>query len=292
MVPRKIKLRDISEQVYFRFLADLSRHNGLLFTVATDSYLNTNSVAGTHRKGQADKVRINIPSMKYDSAKEGLAKLADDIDGLSDQLYIQLQCQIALISDALNRGILYYVQRDPVTLRRFVWRIDQKNSQKTTYERAFETVLCPILQSISFREPMIQIVEEDYSYMEPFMYAENDAPKYVEEAFGKKLNGGVNIGKIIRDDMQFPDSKNEPLVQIADLLASGVRRCLRSGFKNNKLAAQSLGRLMLGNIKDKWPILFVGFHTAETNVDDSIAKIAGTMNRYSRGMIQSRTSFD
>lgn len=266
---QEIKLKNVSENDYFRFLTDLSKLGGVLFSVATDSHNNDRETIIQHRTIQAKKIRKNEPRMIYESGKKAIALLADEVDTLSPQLYVQLQCQVVLLSDIIHRAIIYYVQRDPKTLRKYKWRIDQKNTEKTTYEKAFEKVVCPILQTISFCEPMIFLKEADYSHMAPFLYSKGETPEYVEEACGKKLEGGVNIGKIVRDDMSFPNSKLNYSVQIADLLASGVRRCLRSEFINNYLASRLLGSLMLDNMKDKHPIQFVGFQGHDEITDTS-----------------------
>ncbi|MCW8932558.1 MAG: DUF3800 domain-containing protein [Gammaproteobacteria bacterium] len=284
---QEIKLKNVSERDYFSFLTELSKLGGLLFSVATDSYLNDKSTVINHKKIQVDKIRINIPKMKYDTGKKAISDLADEINSLSPQLYVQLQSQVILMSDLLNRGILYYVQRDPKTLRKYKWRIDQKNITKTTYEHAFEKVASPLLQTKSFHEPMIFLEGEDYSHMEPYLYSDGEVPDYIEEAYGKKLNSGVNIGKIVREDMAFPDSKTNLAIQIADLLAAGVRRCLRSEFSNNQLASHLLGRLMVGNAKEKYPVQFVGFQNHEKVVDKKIAKIIHEMKKASKGILLS-----
>lgn len=282
---QEIKLKNVSEHDYFQFIAELSKLGGVLLAVATDSHINDQATVIRHRTIQADKIRENVPRMNYESGKKGITILADEIDSLSPQLYVQLQCQVELISDIFHRAILYFVQRDPYTLRKYKWRIDQKNTAKTTYEQAFEKVICPILQTISFREPMIFLNEADYSHMEPYIYSEGEVPEYIEEAYGKKLRGGVNIGKIIRDDMSFPNSKIDLAVQIADLLASGIRRCLRSEFTNNHLASKMLGSLMLGNMKGKYPIQYVSFQDHEKVADASIARVTTAMESTAKEML-------
>lgn len=275
----EIKLKNVAERNYFQFLFDLSKLNGVLFAVATDSHINTNEALVEHRRVQANKIRENVPRMIYKEGKRAITILSDEIDTISPQLYAQLQCQVVLFNDIFHRAILYYVQRDPYTLRKYKWRIDQKNTTKSTYERAFEKVVCPILQTISFREPMIFLKEADYSHMDPFIYSEGEVPEYIEEAYGKKLSDGVNIGKIIRDDIEFPNSKLDMSVQIADLLAAGIRRCLRVEFTDNSMASKLLGRLMLGNMKGKYPIQFVGFGKDEETVDDKVARVMANFER-------------
>ncbi|PKH86920.1 DUF3800 domain-containing protein [Colwellia sp. Bg11-28] len=282
----EIKLKNVSESNYFSFLKDLSNLGGVLFSVATDSRLNTDLVIKKHRDIQADKIRINAPIMIHAEGKKAVLDLADEIQNLPPQLYTQLQCQVELISDLLNRGVLYYAQRDPITLRKFKWRIDQKHPNKTRYEYAFERVLCPLLQTKSFREPMIFLKEADYSHMEPFFYSQKTVPKYIEDTYGKKLESGVNIGDIIRNDLEFSDSQANLAVQISDLLASGVRRSLRNGFSDNKVASKLLGSLMLTNGKNKYPIKLISFSTQESNVDARVAETMRIFDDFSRGILQ------
>jgi hypothetical protein len=282
---QEIKLKNVSEENYFKFVEDLSKLGGVLFAVATDSHVNDNNSVIKHRTIQVNKIRENESGMIYKEGKKFINNLANELDSLSPQLYVQLQCQVQLLSDIFHRAFLYYVQRDAQTLRKYKWRIDQKNTTKTVYEKAFEKVVCPILQTISFREPMIFLEEADYSYMKQYLYSSGEAPKYAEEAFGKKLDHGVNIGKIVRDDMTFPDSKMDLSVQIADLLASGLRRCLRSEFTNNQVASKLLGSLMLDDVKNELPIKFVGFQEHEEVIDAPVGKIITIMKRASKGML-------
>jgi hypothetical protein len=282
---QEIKLKHLTEDDYFIFLRNLGSIGGALFIVATDSLYNKKDTVNFHKQNQAEKIRENIPQMKYEEGKNAVRKLANDIESLSPQLYVQLQCQVRLIEEALSRGILYFVQRDPMCLRRFKWRIDQKNTSKTVYEEAFQNIAPGILQSISFRRPMYFLIGADYSHFKEFEYTEGEVPSYIEEAIGLKLDGVVNIGKILRDDMSFPDSKKDLNVQIADLLASGIYRCLRAGFKNNSLAARLLGSLMIQNSKEDFSIRLLGFSEDELVTDKRTGGIIRKIDHFSRRML-------
>jgi hypothetical protein len=282
---QEIKLKNTSELNYFKFLNDIYDAGGLLFSVATDSYINSESIVNAHKKTQADKIRINIPLMKHQSMKQSLHELANRVESLPPQLYVQLLCQVDLIHDILNRGILYFAQKDPITLRRFKWRIDQKDNTKTSYESAFETIAPGLLQTKSFKDPSISLREGDYSHMKPFLFASDSIPKYLEKSYGIRIKSGLNVGRIIRADMEFPDSKADLSVQISDLLASGVRRCLRNEFDNNVRASQLLGKLMLSNLTKSQPIKLIGLNTAKTFVDDEVASAVSIMNESSRPIL-------
>lgn len=284
----EIKLKNISENNYYHFLFELSQLNGILFSVATDSHINTEHQITKHKLGQAKNIRLNIPKMNFDKGKKALEVLAHDIDSLSPQLYVQLQCQVFLISNIFNRAFLYYAQKDPKALRRFKWRIDQKNTTKTTFESSFERVVSPILQSKSINEPIIFLEEADYAHMKPFFYAPDDEPKYIQEATGIKMEGAINIGKIIRDDIRFPDSKATPSIQVADLLASGVRRCLRSEFDDNDIASRLLGSLMINNIAGEEPISLICLSEGKEALDHPVTKSVTIMKANAKPLLHMR----
>jgi len=283
---REIKLKDLSEQQYFNFLRALQNVDGTLFSVATDTGIGPLSSVIKHQQIQAHKIRVNVDRMRYEEGKKAVSKLADEIDALSPQLYVQLQCQAFLIRDILNRAILFFVQRDPKTLRRFVWNIDQKNTNKNRYEEAFETVTPALLQSSSFREPMIHLQGADYSYFEPFKFSKEQYPKYLEEEYEQEPKSTVNVGKIIRDNMSFPNSKFDKTVQIADLLASGIRRCLRGGFIDNKKASILLGKLMVQPLLAKqYAIKLVSISDVEALADNDAGRALILMTQASQRMI-------
>lgn len=136
-IRKEIKLRELEENRYFDFLYQLGRLPVALFCVATDAGLNSFDVVIQHQKGQAENIRIQIPKMHFESGKKGMAYLANDVATLSPQLYTQLICQVELIYEVLLGSITYFVQRNPKFLREIRWRIDQKNSDKPTFEKTF-----------------------------------------------------------------------------------------------------------------------------------------------------------
>ncbi len=283
----EIKLRDIPENDYFQFLANLEKLNCILFAVATDAGQNKPSDISTHQNLQVEEIRENIPRMKHETGKQAIQILSDQIENLSFQLYVQLYCQVNLIFDVVSRAILYFVQRDPRTLRRFKWRVDQKNTTKIDFEDTFEKITPALLQSMSLEKPLIMLHGADYSALAPYIYAENEVPTYIEEATGINITNAINIGKLVRDNLEFEDSNKSEGIQIADLLASGLRRCLRNEFNRNQVAAQLLGRLMLQGQDRTPPILLLGFNESVLPKSGATAKAVNIMIRHSRSMLMS-----
>lgn len=254
----EIKLKNVQEYDYFHFLQNLGELEGVLFCTATDAGCNDLDTLRAHQQHQSEGVLIHINKMKYESGKEALRILAEQLKGLSPQLYAQLHCQVNLIFDTVSRLIPYFVQRNPTALRSFRWRIDQKNVSKTDFEDAFEKITPALIQTRSFEEPLTMIKGFDYSFLSPFMYEEGQ-PEYLREIYGLEINSGLNIQKVLREDLKFSDSKDSVGIQVADLLASGIRRCLRGGFNENSKAAFLLGKLMVQAVHNKPPINLIAF---------------------------------
>ena len=178
---KEVKLPDVPENAYFRFVARLIEADCVLFTIATDAGLNTIESVSRHQAGQVAKIREHIEKMIYASGQEGVELLAKQVEGISPQLYVQLFCQVQLMYDVLAGAVNYFAQTRPVTLRAFRWRVDQKDAQrKAVFEEAFEKLSPALIQSISIRRPIIMIREFDYSGMDGYLYSPAENPLICE----------------------------------------------------------------------------------------------------------------
>ena len=238
----ELKINEISEARYLNFLATLAKTHTLLFATATDAGANQVDKVINHQASQVAKILENLPVMKYEGGRQGVQMLADQVGGIPPQLYVQLACQVDLLHAVVTRAINYFSQRVPATLSAFRWRIDQKNTTaKTTYERAFENIAPALLQTRSVREPSARVHGFDYRHFAAYEIAEGEMPTYLEQDYGLKISHAMNIQKIIRGDLKFEDSKNSIGIQVADLLSSGLRKCLRGQFSANESVARALG---------------------------------------------------
>lgn len=286
----EIKLKHIKEEFYFDFLKKLGELNGLLFVVATNGFHNKTELIKNHQILQVEGLLKNMSKMKYEGGRLGLQLLADQLGALPPQLYIQLHCQVTLLHDFIKRGVLYFVQRQPSTLGSFKWKIDQKNTIKTDFEDAFEKMAPPLLQSKSLNDPMIMLIGEDYSHFEKYNFVAGSEPTYLKDDYGIAIEtaNATNIGKLIRENLKFIDSKENIGIQIADLLASGIRRCLRKDFENNNLAAKLLGNLTVQNDRQSQSIHLVTLENNEIFLDEPTGTIIKTMSLHSKSMIHKK----
>lgn len=284
----EIKLKHTTEENYFEFLKKLGQLNGLLFVVATNGFHNKTELIEKHRSELVISILKNKPKMRYEGGRIAVQHLSDQLSALSPQLYIQLHCQIMLLHDFVKRGIVYFVQRQPSALGNFKWRIDQKNTSKTEFEDAFEKIAPNLLQTKSLTDPMIMLIGADYSHFKKYTFANGDEPTYLKNDYGIEIDtsDSTNIGKLIRENIKFENSNNNLGIQIADLLASGIRRCLRKDFKDNLLAAKLLGNLMAQNEKNKQAIRLVTLEDNSIYLDKSMSAIIKTMTDHNKLMIR------
>lgn len=143
----EVKLPKIGEYEYLRFLDEQASHDLIMFATATDSALNSPPRVQSHQLAAVQDIRGNILRMKFDGGGLGMTLLADQLESLPPQLYVQLVMQVNLVYDVIARSINFYVQRRPVTLREFRWRVDQKNTIKPVFEQTFEKIAPPLLQA-------------------------------------------------------------------------------------------------------------------------------------------------
>ncbi|MDQ3774204.1 MAG: DUF3800 domain-containing protein [Pseudomonadota bacterium] len=281
----EVKLHELSEDSYLHFLAALAPLNVAVFCTATDAGLNTTDRVCRHQREQVAQIRKNLDKMRHEGGRLGVELMATQLENLSPQLYVQLVCQIYLMFDVIARSINYFAQRVPGALREFRWRVDQKNSSRTAFEDAFEKLSPALLQTMSFTEPFMKVDGFDYSRMKQYEFIDGKAPAYLRQDYAIKADKAFNIQKMIRGNIRFVDSKVVPGIQAADLVVSGIRRCLRRQFVNNEAVAAELGKLMLQARHDAPSLKLVSFGD-EVALDKSTADVVRLMSTKSKRMVK------
>jgi len=286
---KEVKLRDLSEAQYVDFLVRLRKWDGVLYAVSTDAMVNTPDVVSRHQDDQTRMMLEHVDKMLYESGRDSLRALACRVSELPHQLYVQMICQVQLVIQILHSAVIYIVQRYPATLGRFRWRIDQKNSTPTSYEEAYSQVLPAFLQSASLRDPIPMLTGADYRSFDRFYFPKGDEPTYLREAYGIDIDDAddrkLNIGQLVREDVRFVDSKSDPGVQVADLLASGLRRCLRGQFQDNEQVASLIGSLMVQRMYNNVPVQLISLGTEDRDVNDGTYSALCRMRESSRALL-------
>ncbi|BCB25986.1 hypothetical protein SKTS_08720 [Sulfurimicrobium lacus] len=282
---KEVKLNEVREDHYFRFLAAVAKLNAIVFCTATDAGRNTHERVAEHQQFQVNGVLKHLDKMRYEGGRRGVELMASQLRNLSPQLYVQLVCQINLMYDVVSRSILYFAQQNPSTLREFRWRVDQKNSARPDFEEAFEKLSPALLQSRSIEEPIMMVRGFNYSFMAQYEYPDGKPPEYLREDYGIEVENAFDIQKLVRGNMTFMDSKDSPGIQAVDLIVSGIRRCLRGGFSRNELASIYLGKLMLQAVHNGPSLNLVTFG-AEAPLPMETDRVVKLMSANSRQMIK------
>lgn len=188
-IDSEVKLKNLSERGYLEFVSLLSELNGSLFAVATDSYYNSIEAINSHKEKHVESIYRGQDEMKFEGGKEAMRILHSQFSGLPEQLYVQFHCQAVLLSSFLRRGIAFYVQRYPNSLKKFRWRYDAKELLKITdFEDSFQKFVPALLQAYSIDNPTPALDWCDYSPMNEYI---GTVPDYVVEKVpeleGKKL---------------------------------------------------------------------------------------------------------
>lgn len=271
---RELKVKDLNEHQYRDFLYNLKQLPGIFHAVVTDSSSNTLNRVRVHQKHQVDELMSNITRMQYDEGKEAVRNTSERLQSLSAQLYIQLVCQIQLMYRTLKAGIMYYVQRYPEDLSNFSWYIDAKDKNITEYEELFEVLSPMLLQTFSFYEPILVCKEFDYSYMEKYLSSWEHFPEYLKEIYdGDDSVSGFNVQKMIRDDIQFVDSFSSTGIQVANMLVSGLRRCLRMEWEDNESIACAIGSLMVQQESRACPLYLISLNDVPSYINKEVQHI-------------------
>ncbi|WP_250479642.1 MULTISPECIES: DUF3800 domain-containing protein [unclassified Caballeronia] len=284
---QEVKLGKIDEAAYIELLGKLRAIGGMAVAIAVDLSHHRRDAIERHRQGQVEKIRKNLPNMVYEEGRQAVEQMAAELSALPLQLYTQLVLQVELIYTVLTSATLYFVQREPVSLGSFRWRVDQKDKVPTVYETTFKKVLPGFLQTKSLREPMIFLTEGDYSFFRRFEYKVEEAPDYLSKLYGFDINvedGVTNIGKVINDDFKYVDSEKYAGVQVADLLASGLRRVLRGNFDNPKSVALALGANMLKPPKGQYTVRLLSLDKVGY-ASDRTAELIRMMEKAAKPMI-------
>ncbi|MFZ7337262.1 DUF3800 domain-containing protein [Comamonas jiangduensis] len=280
----EVKLKNVTEDQLGTFLDKLSGLKAVAFASCIDLGTQDPQAICTHQTSQVEKIRANGPRMNYEEGRSMIEDLANRVEKLSPQLYIQMVVQVDLLDQVHRASTLYFSQRVPATLGSFRWRIDEKNSSRPIFEQTLRHIAPPLLQTKSLNEPAIFVRGFDYShYDRAFQFAPGEMPTYLQEATGAEIDSGSNLGKVLKD-FEFVRSHDVPGVQIADLLASTFRRVLRGDFSNPQGIARKLGRLTLQGAKPDPSIKLITM-SDEHNYKNGPAHIVNVIDRSARAML-------
>lgn len=238
----EVKGSQLSEHEMAQIIRTIRRFEVLLLVVAIDVGIHTNAGIARHKQEQAEKIRASSFELKP-KMRDWVENLATRISALSNQLYVQTVLMTNLVQAVMEAGTLYYVQRIPKALGKFSWRVDAKDLMPTRYENLWREIVGPILQTMSLLSPLDQLQGADYSAFDRFCGEAPETPEHLRSRAGDQQGpfGYVDM-KAFLADLKSCQSHRSQGIQIADTLASAVRRACNGTLQN--AGWKELGRLM------------------------------------------------
>jgi hypothetical protein len=217
------------------------RYDTLVRFIALDANTHPDALVEDFKNGQADAVTANITREHHPGPIPHLHQLGEAIRQMSNQLFLQTFAMWELIIETIRGGTVYYVQRQPQELGDIAWSIDRKDRTLTRMEETWSTLVLPVTERRFAEEPLIGILEEDYSYFDT-RYGFNRATiepdelrhlQWLRSVSGKELLGederlGVNAKLLLTQQRTFKDSRDSLGLQLADMLAAILRRSLNN----------------------------------------------------------------
>ena len=233
----KIKGSKLDEVKVASFINLLAKYDILFKPVIIDIGMHSKKQIEEHKVLQADRVTAQISSAHHPNMVKQLTELRDRIKQLSNPLYVQAVCLTVLCADVLQSSTLYYSQRNPHTLGRFRGVIDAKSEKLTEYEKVWELIVRPMLQSRSLHEPLIELMEGDYSHfrhdIDPDMEIDHLSIHMEKPVLRSNF---FKLNDIFREKIEFRNSRDSLGLRATDILVTTLRRaCQRtlqkSGWK-------------------------------------------------------------
>jgi hypothetical protein len=218
----------------------------------TDMGMYTQSELDAFQAEQARLITATLTPQHSDFIRKEFVSLRTALAGLPSQLFVQLVLLTFLIAEVIQTSTLYYCQRLPKDLGDFEWIVDAKDRTVTRSEDTWRRLLLPFLERASFRRPLITIVEGDYSAFERYFAGEDTEDETLRRHIGwlktlphvpSERFDGVNIKRLVGEQLYFRDSRTDLGIQLADIAANAFTRAFNGTLTETGWAG--LGALMV-----------------------------------------------
>lgn len=259
----EIKGSKLDESQAAQLIDLVSRYDVFVKFFAVDMATHDDGVVGPFKTRQADAITAHLTPEHHPPIVAQLRGLADAIRRMPNQLFAQAFLVIELVLKVIEESTLYYVQRLPAELGNIEWIVDQKNRTITEMEETWSTLILPMSEGHFAQHPLPTLKGADYSHFDA-RYGINPKDEemkrhleWTREAYGIRdadRPPGLNAGLLLSEQRTFADSAGSLGLQLADMLATILRRAL-----NNRLQLpgwKDYGRLLIRNRST--PILQLG----------------------------------
>ncbi|HEY6290488.1 MAG TPA: DUF3800 domain-containing protein [Terriglobia bacterium] len=234
----EIKGSTLDESEAAQVIDLVCRYEVLVNFFTIDMATHGDQVVDDFRMRQAAAVTAHLTQAHHPNIVAQLHTQADKIRAMRNQLFLQAFLTIQLILEVIEEATLYYVQRLPRELGEIAWFVDRKNRTITQMEEMWTTLILPMSESHFARNPLKTLIGADYSHFDARygFTAETVDPQmarhleWMQQVHGTRPLGGgktaLNAKLLLSDWREFLDSRDSLGVQLADMLATILRRAL------------------------------------------------------------------
>jgi len=243
----EIKGSALQESQAAQFISLVLRYETFVEFIALDTNMHPDPVVEGLKNRQADAITANITREHHPGPIPHLHQLGETIRGMSNQLFLQAFATWELVIRTVREGTLYFVQRLPEELGDIAWVVDRKDRTLTEMEDTWTTLVLPLSENAFGKEPLQFLAGQDYSHLDAkYLVTEETADaemqnhmRWMRSMYGRPKEGGrvIDAKRILTDQLAFENSRDCLGLQLADMLATILRRALNdrlqySGWKD------------------------------------------------------------
>jgi hypothetical protein len=228
--------------------------------VSVDMALHTNAVMDDFKSRQAAEITANISREHHAEMVHQLVQLEHTVRKMPNQLFLQSELTISLVLAVVQTATLYFVQRKPSELHDIAWIVDRKGKTLTAMEETWSTLILPMSENHFMKTPLIMLKEADYSYFSRYEIhptLDGQMAEHLRWAAAVYGKGEPDLTKPVTDSrrllteqLQFLDSRESLGLQLADMLATILRRALNGHLQ--KSGWEDFGKLVVYDQKPGW----------------------------------------
>ena len=226
----EIKSSKLTEKQISDTITLLRSYDVLVDIICLDIGHHSADVVKKYKSVQADKLIEHLTEKHHKNIIKHIHEYRERLLKLPNQLFIQAIVSIKLIMRVLDNSLLYYCQRLPAELGNFVWYIDakDKNTGKTPFEQLWTFLLMPILES---NYTMDVLEDGDYSHFKKYEVNLKDMTDHQRSLGTDRSTGGVDIKRLINEQLYFRDSASHIGLQLVDIISGSFNRAMNGNLR-------------------------------------------------------------
>lgn len=220
----EVKGSQLNEDHIASVIALLSRYDALVEIVLIDAGSHRDRDVSAFRKRQAEFIGRHAFTNPDQRVRELASKIRASLEVMSNQLFIQAWLTMPLVERVIQTSLLYYALQAPRELSGFSWVIDAKAAGKTASEEFWTQFVLPYSEQRSKIHPVRLLCDGDYSAFARFIGDHPHADDPARSRPARLSKAGIDSYAILTERLAFKDSKCEPGLQLADIVANASVR--------------------------------------------------------------------